>query len=323
MQLGLRRNEVMVSVKSFAFVSLFAAAMAPAAHAADPGYYPLPASQPLVSQPVEFGTGWYLRGDVGATHKNTPTLDASGSLLSISDSRNAWTGGLGIGYSWNNWFRTDATLDYSASTKTSVSTLLNSAGNPIICPYALDGLSTQALVPVQLGYAYNPNDTCRNDKSAKQTRLTFLVNGYVDLGTWAGITPYIGAGVGVTGTQIRGYSNYYKTSDGTPYRADLTPTGTYPLIWVTPQGTTVTPQPNIAFAKQNWDRAQRQRLYRFAWALTGGFAYDFAPHLKLDVSYRFTNLGSYSVMNATTGAVTNKIATTQDVRVGVRWTPDL
>ncbi len=38
------------------------------------------------------------------------------------------------------------------------------------------------------------------------TSAVFLVNGYVDFGTWYGITPFIGAGAGVARNMLSGFS---------------------------------------------------------------------------------------------------------------------
>lgn len=67
--------------------------------------------------------------------------------------------GLGVGYQFNNWLRGDITLDYQFGSRFSV------LDNPIV---AGEKLWSSAL----------------------------MANGYIDLGTWYGVTPYVGAGVG-------------------------------------------------------------------------------------------------------------------------------
>lgn len=87
-------------MKSFKNALLAAAVvMVPgAAMAAD-----LPPMQEPVPEVYEPAGGWYLRGDVGW------------SFLDWNGGRNddAITGGLGVGYKWNQWFRTDIRGDYS------------------------------------------------------------------------------------------------------------------------------------------------------------------------------------------------------------------
>ena len=44
-----------------------------------------------------------------------------------------------------------------------------------------------------------------NEYSGEKTEWTGLVNGYIDLGTWRGVTPFIGAGIGASYNTISGF----------------------------------------------------------------------------------------------------------------------
>ena len=87
-----------------------------------------------------------------------------------------------------------------------------------------------------LGYLYNTSNTCDGVANIKQYNNTFLANGYVDLGTYAGFTPYVGGGLGFNMNVMSGSLNYYETANGQAYAADLTPTGAFPQIWVNQYG---------------------------------------------------------------------------------------
>ncbi len=113
--------------------------------------------QPAPTQPVEFGTGWYIRGDVAYARDSLPNINNFGFFPDTSAFRNTYSLGLGGGYKFTNWFRTDVTIDYRE--------------------------------PV------NATDT-NTSTYANGTRWDSLANGYVDLGNWSGFTPYVGAGVG-------------------------------------------------------------------------------------------------------------------------------
>ncbi len=67
--------------------------------------------------------------------------------------------GLGVGYNFSSWLRGDVTLDYQFGSR------FSAADNPIVA-------------------------------GQKLWSSSLFANGYVDLGTWFGVTPYIGAGVG-------------------------------------------------------------------------------------------------------------------------------
>src|SRR5262249_60828064 len=80
--------------------------------------------------------------------------------------------GGGVGYKINQWFRTDLTVDYEWDSD---------------------------------WHGRAPCGGCAGNKTSKEwakvSAWTFLANAYIDLGTWSGITPYVGAGVG--GSHIR------------------------------------------------------------------------------------------------------------------------
>jgi opacity protein-like surface antigen len=137
------------------------------ANAADIGQMPPRSMMPplLESAPLlvdEFSSGWYLRGDIGYRFNQADSVTNVGrpSAVQREEFDNSWVAGLGVGYKWN-WLRADLTLDYGSR-----------AG------FAADSGSQQ------------------NDFVAKVDSITGLVNVYGDLGTWFGLTPYIGAGAG-------------------------------------------------------------------------------------------------------------------------------
>lgn len=287
-------------------------------------------------QMVEIGTGWYLRGDVGGSIDTVPSLSFDPSALSVpppasiapslgsSTTKPEFVGGVGVGYKFNTYLRADATLDYRSGAG------LNSTTSGIICPYAARGLTSQTQLsvsgsPALDGYAYDANDTCNANFQLRQQNYTGLANAYFDLPGYWGITPYVGAGAGVNVQTTSGSLNYTQSSNGAPYRADLTPTGAYPLIWVDPTtGNPVAPQPKIAFAPQNWDRSFKSTKYNFAFALMGGIGIALTPNATLDLSYRYVNLGSSSyAINPQTGATISQRNTAQEFRVGIRYMPDL
>ncbi len=138
---------------------------------------------------VEIGTGWYLRGDIGYSRSTTPKISYSHASTVLSDPKvadGAVFGG-GFGYKFNEWFRTDLTVDSINQRRITWS---RSAG------------------------CYDA--TCPTDvmNSGRQAITAALANAYVDFGNWAGLTPYVGAGIGVAygGTSIDSYTSPEVTS---------------------------------------------------------------------------------------------------------------
>ncbi|MGC4026191.1 MAG: porin family protein [Mesorhizobium sp.] len=111
--------------------------------------------------PSETAKGWYLRGD--ATYvASDPLYDFT--LLGEDTKNNQFGGGLGVGYRFNDWVRADLTGNFIASDS-----------------YDFDN----GVVSI----------------SANHEIWSGLLTGYVDLGTFAGFTPYVGAGAGVLYTR--------------------------------------------------------------------------------------------------------------------------
>jgi opacity protein-like surface antigen len=175
------------------------------------------------------------------------------------------------------------------------------------------------------GYLYNPDDTCNPHGNSELSRQDLLLNGYIDLGTWGGVTPYVGAGAGVALTQSDTSVNWYESngSNGTLYNANLTPPtgGTVPPVWVNSSGTAISPQPPVSFTQQNWSTIVKSTTYHFAWALMGGFAIDITDHLKLDLGYRYVNFGTLTGTTAS-GQAVKENQSTQEIRAGFRYMID-
>ncbi|MET0443727.1 MAG: outer membrane beta-barrel protein [Pseudorhodoplanes sp.] len=115
----------------------------------------------------EFVSGWYLRGDIG-WRTDTKIGDIAAinplSIYNYALPTNAKLDdiamfGIGAGYKLN-WLRLDVTTDYAGKA--------NFKGDYVVA----------------------------NQFSGRFDTWTMLANAYIDLGTWSGLTPYVGAGVG-------------------------------------------------------------------------------------------------------------------------------
>lgn len=203
--------------------------------------YPPP---PVFNEPdpqFEFGTGWYLRGDASFGPEDQPRLTAVGF---DNHTEIGWGAGGGIGYKFTSGFRADVTADY------------------------LDPLSSNANIG---GVAYRDG----------LQRYDGLANIYFDLGTWYGLTPYVGAGVGV--------AVFNPTQRATSLVAGA------PLAPVTSPSSTT----------------------ELAWAAMAGVSYQVDPNIAIDLGYRHLDLGRFNTTTA--GFLLNKHFTAEEVRVGVRY----
>jgi opacity protein-like surface antigen len=231
----------------------------------------LPPAPPILPPaPVvveDIGSGWYLRGDIGYV-AYTPPVDVAYGILTDPRTRMkdekleaSWSLGLGAGYRLNSWFRVDGTVDYRVGTDFS-------------------GLTSGT------GYVHGYSE----DK-ATFTSTTFLLNAYVDLGTWSRITPYVGAGVGYARNELDGYTTQVvciTTACGIPG-----PQGVRPMNG----GVTGS----------------------LAWALMAGVGIDVGGGAVLDLGYRYVNLGQ--VRTTLRDGIGTKLEDLQahEVRAGLRW----
>jgi opacity protein-like surface antigen len=245
-----------------------------AAFAADMPIMPPPAYAP--PPPQEF-SGWYLRGDVGMTNQSIKSLnnpDPNNALFTQTgvgfDSSPLFD--LGVGYQFNNWFRTDVTVQYRGRA--------NFHGSASTTAFA--------------GSALEDNFT------ASKSETVVMANGYVDLGTWWCVTPYIGAGIGASYNRISDFRD-----DG--FGNDFGVARPVSFVYASDAG--------------KWN---------FAWALHAGLGYKVTPDATVELGYSYMNLG-----DATTGVNANFAGTatpqfpwtmhditSHDLKLGVRWNLD-
>jgi opacity protein-like surface antigen len=262
----------MSSVKILALAGV-AAAVSTAAIAAD---FPpaLPPAQPLLQVPVD--SGWYLRGDIGITNQQlsalTQRLDATElSLQQVGmgfDSSPFFL--LGVGYQLNSWLRFDVTGEYRAKA--------NFHGSDNVTFPDSGGIGVLV-----------------DNYSASKSEWVVLANSYIDLGTWWCVTPFVGAGVGVSRNQIDSFRDDGIGNNGNPITA-------------------------VAFGDQGVK-------WNLAWALHAGIAYTVTPTFKIDLAYRYLNLGAaqtgptraYDNSFTNGGAFTFNGLASHDVMLGVRW----
>ena len=236
------------------------------ARAADmPAYGYTPASEAAADAPMTFGTGWYLRGDAsfGLEDKPKLLLDSPASF-DTSAKAYGYGFGLGAGYRFNEFLRVDVTADY--------------------------------LDPFHYAATTSCGASCSLDRTTDIERFDGLVNGYFDLGTWWGISPYVGAGAGIGGTVTDGSIRL----NGLPLAAGITDPST---------GTLVT------------SGVPTRTDYRFAWAAMAGLTYPISPHMLLDVGYRYLDFGKTAIPLFPAAGTSRDISANQ-VRVGVRYMID-
>jgi len=109
-------------------------------------------------QPVEVGSGWYLRGDISYNAAD-PAYDFT--LFGQSSDTQPFGGGIGFGYHFSDNLRADVNFSYLG------------------------------------GESYEYDDGV-NFATAEHDVYSIMLAGYWDIATVGGLTPYVGAGIGTT-----------------------------------------------------------------------------------------------------------------------------
>lgn len=251
----------------------------------------------------EFGSSWYIRGSAAWSRDKTPALFSNGILAAPSRPENSWNVSIGFGYKINNWFRTDVTLGIRQD-----KTVNTTSAGTFACPLEVRGVDQLnpdgSTTPIGITALENQ---CRQTQNASLRRMTVMFNAFIDLGTWSGVTPFVGVGVGGAYGRVRAISRWIDTANNMPYAATLTAPGGYPLTWLPFDK-------GYQFGVQNKYRNMSKSQLNFAWALMAGFAFDVSPNAKLELSYRYLNMGKWG--QATSANVAH------DYRIGFRYMID-
>jgi opacity protein-like surface antigen len=170
--------------------------------------------------------------------------------------------GVGVGYYFNDWLRFDLTGEYRSKA---------------------DFHGTQVIT--------SNTGTITDEYNFSKSEWLFLANGYVDLGTWSGFTPFIGAGVGMSRNTISSFQDVCTVCAGG----------------------------SVAFAED-------QSKWNFAWALHAGVSYKISKHAALEFAYRYVDLGdaesgdiyAYDGTNNINNPMELHHLTSHDFKIGLR-----
>lgn len=236
---------------AFLTIMAIAASLSGVAHAADeaPEIVVPDINAPEIAART-VAQGWYARGDFGYSPWNGDAeprytaYAADGSAISTTGFDDARFSkpisfGAGLGYQFNDIFRTDVTADIFRGR-----------------------LSGSSEIASPCSAAQLAGTSCGFDHRASYRGIGLLANGYADLGTFAGFTPYVGAGVGATHINWGSTTSQAFCIDGVDACSGAA------------GGSTLG-------GDQSW---------RFTYALMAGVSYDLSNSLKLDVGYRYSDI---------------------------------
>jgi opacity protein-like surface antigen len=143
-----------------------------------------------------------------------------------------------------------------------------------------------------------PGGRCFDVYDGNHSAIVVLANAYIDLGTWMCLTPFIGGGVGFAQHRVSALTDVGFISNGT--------TG-------------------FGYGQNDFTEA------KFAWALHAGVAYNVNNNFKMELAYRYLNMGNVNTGiidcasgGCSTGAGPRAFYTfremdSHDVKLGMRW----
>jgi opacity protein-like surface antigen len=238
-----------------------------------------------VPPPVPVGHAWYLRGHIGMASQHFAGLDhpdfdipAFFEWLDPGEFDAVPIFGIGVGVQASDHLRFDVTGEYRGKSAFTALDRYDADDNP---PDFGAGLGVWGT----------------NHYTGKKSEWLFLANGYVDLATWRGVTPYVGAGIG---------ASYNTISD---FQDD-----------------------NVITGGQGWAPTGHQ--WNLAWAVHAGAGIQATNNLTVDIGYSFVNLGdaqtgSFQNVDPNIACLTPgcppmvfKGIYSHDVKLGVRWAFD-
>ena len=214
--------------------------------------------------PVEVGSGWYLRGDVSyLPQKSFDNQDFASATASFSNKEDPIFASIGFGYHFNDYLRADLNLGYLPGNKIGV------------------GYDDSATVIA-------PATATVASASLKNYAYSGMLNGYVDLGTYVGITPYLGAGIGVVRSK-RSLSASYLTENG-----DDT---------------------------DDFVVSDSKAQYSLAYTLNAGLAYQLSKNVSVDLGYQYFSApeAEYVTAESLNSYPIRKGISNHQVKLGLRY----
>ena len=236
---------------------------------------------------VEFGSGWYLRGDIsynfdGRNQNERVTLPAASATLD-ADYDDAVGVGVGFGSYLTSNFRVEANLasifdsSFSGTNATTFGGIDTGAGNAVVTTGGT------------------------REVNAEYSTATLMVSGNLDLGRFGAFTPYIGAGAGIARIEYSETETLTCTPFSTTVSCSSGPVGG--------------PGEEVTSTSTN-----NEAQWTYAYQLTAGTAVALNERTSLDVSYSFTQIGDGDTINYADGtAIDQDGVRLHQVKAGVRY----
>lgn len=273
---------------------------------------------------VEYGSGWYLRGDIsynirGESESGAATLAAPTGAIGVQADYDDSVGArIGAGYYVNSNFRLEGNVEGIFSSTFSGLSPQRFGGSRDVNVLETDASGERVTTPDTIFFNSNGDVTGSNtgtyqriignrantidgteEIEAEYSATSFMVNGYYDLPTMGKFTPYVGAGVGL------GRLNYSQTRTLTCIAA--------------PEETCAFP-PGTQGERTEQELTLSDEFWAFAYQLNIGAAYRVSDRMSVDVGYSFTDFAGGEDLSYSDGtAIDDDGFKLHQVRAGIRY----
>ncbi len=249
--------------------------------------------------PVEVGSGWYLRGDVGYS-VNKP-YDYFETPTGFSSSETPISGSVGMGYHFNDNLRGELNFGILPTSKFSTDFLT-------VCDGTQTVTVTDTTTDPNTSEVFSGRSTrgCPGSDNGRNKAYNLMANAFVDLGTFSGFTPFIGGGIGVA------YSTFRYAA------GDRTCTDQQSTVTTPGSSTTTVFECDDPSTYQGFGDSERQ--YNFAYSLGAGFSYRVSQNASVDLGYEYFSVpdAKYIAMEAS-GPTVHKGVDYHQVKLGLRY----
>lgn len=232
--------------------------------------------------PVEFGSGWYIRGDIGMNingHRKDGDSTSPADEYFAYETNDSIDISLGFGFRLNESIRLEGSFESTLLSETSDTSTIDRSN----CP-TMQLLDPDA--PRSLGEA----KACLETASAEYDATVLMANGYYDLPKMGKFEPYVGAGVGV--------SRIAWAQEVDAITCVPTDPSVFPEACVVPGLQQPIDGEIVTFGGQKSTGVD----YLFSYALTAGTGYRVSDNLIIDAHYRYLSSGPDDIDYSTSGA---------------------
>ncbi|MBO6816458.1 MAG: hypothetical protein JJ891_16505 [Rhizobiaceae bacterium] len=248
---------------------------------------------------VEFGSGWYIRGDIsynidGRSDQGYEVLPGTGGPTAVD-----YDDGIGARIGFGNYVTPNLRMEVTAEGLfnseyggVSGQTFQGSRDTPGgTVTFDGNGVVTGSTDP-----AFTPGDNVgaisgSESLDGSYSATAFMVSGYVDLASMGNLTPYVGGGVGVGQVRI---------NESRTWTCNPSPDETCGF----PSGQTLT---------TNYEK------WRLAYRLSAGAAYRIDDKMSIDVGYSYSDFGGDDIEYSDGSSVDMDGFAVHQIHAGIRY----